>query len=88
MKSFAKQSSCPTTEEILFSVTGSIGLVTRLGVEQHARSCDFCGAEMQLLAKFSLEETHRPTPAAAQLVPRRMKALAAGAAAVSHARAA
>jgi hypothetical protein len=88
MKSFGKQSSCPTSQEILSYVKGSISSVTRLGVEQHARICDFCGAEMQLLAKVRLEESYTPTPAPARLRPRRMRSRLTATPAISHARAA
>lgn len=59
MKSFCKQHSCPTSAEILSCVKGSITPLAKLRVEQHAKLCDFCGAEMQLLAKHSSVRAHR-----------------------------
>lgn len=53
MKSFGKQHSCPSSEEILSCIEGSIAHLARVRVERHVKLCDFCGAEMQLLAKYS-----------------------------------
>lgn len=63
MKSFAKQSYCPTSHEILGYVEGSISLLTRQRVEEHASLCDFCGAELQLFANCTpVEEDYTPVP--------------------------
>jgi hypothetical protein len=59
MKSFGKQHSCPTSTQILGCVTGAIAPAARLSIEQHAEVCDFCGAEMQMLAKHSTVRAHR-----------------------------
>jgi hypothetical protein len=65
MKIFGKQHSCPTSEQILSAVTGSIAPLARVSIEQHVQLCDFCGAEMQLLTRHSTVRAHR------RLVPRR-----------------
>ena len=66
MKSFGKHSYCPTSHEILGYVDGSLSPLTRQRVEEHASLCDFCGAELQLLANCTLVDddyTPVPTPA-------------------------
>ena len=63
MKSFGKQSYCPTSHEILGYVEGSLGPLTRQRVEEHAFLCDFCGAELQLLANCTpVEDDYTPVP--------------------------
>ena|ERR1700741_4324642 len=63
MKSFGKRSYCPTSHEILAHVEGSLSPLTRQRVEEHALHCDFCGAELQLLAKCApIEEDYTPAP--------------------------
>jgi hypothetical protein len=63
MKSFGKRSYCPTSQEILAHVEGSLSSLTRHRVEEHALHCDFCGAELQLLAKCTpAEEDYTPVP--------------------------
>jgi hypothetical protein len=63
MKSFGKQSYCPTSHEMLAHVEGSLSPLNRQRVEEHALLCDFCGAELQLLAKCTpVEEDYTPVP--------------------------
>ena len=63
MKSFGKRSYCPTSHEILAHVEGSLNPMTGQRVEEHALHCDFCGAELQLLAKCTpVEEDYMPVP--------------------------
>jgi len=59
MKTFGKKSSCPTSEEIFSCVQGSPAVLVKLRIEEHTRLCDFCGAEMQLLTKYSTIREHR-----------------------------
>ena len=47
---FRKLLTCPRTEALLLSSRGDEG--TQTTVEAHAESCDFCGAETQLLSRF------------------------------------
>ena len=66
MTSFAKKHSCPTSHELLSYVEGLTGPLNRRKVEQHSLLCDFCGAELQLLARcapFQEDYTPAPTPA-------------------------
>ena len=63
MRSFGKQTYCPTSQEILAHVEGSLSPLTRQRVEEHALLCDFCGAELQLLTKCTpVEEDYTPVP--------------------------
>lgn len=63
MKSFGKQSNCPTSHKILAYVQGSLRPLARERIAQHCALCDFCGAEAQLLTKFRpAEEIHKPGP--------------------------
>ncbi|SRR6185295_13569363 len=48
---FGKQVTCPTTQQTLSYVEGSLGRQEAKQIAQHVRACDFCGAEAQLLAK-------------------------------------
>ena len=86
MKTFGKRLSCPTSDEILSFLDGSISRLLRPSVERHAQHCDFCGAEMQLFAKFMSPKT---APGPVQMIEvRATKARARENAAVQRARAA
>lgn len=52
MKTFAKQSNCPTSHQILSYVQGSLRPLAQKRVARHCALCDFCGAEAQLLARY------------------------------------
>ncbi len=61
MKSFAKQSKCPASHQILSYVEGSLRALARQKVARHCKTCDFCGAEAQLFSKYQpSEEEHIP----------------------------
>lgn len=63
MKRFGKQPKCPTSQEILSYLEGSLRPLAGQRVERHSVSCDFCGAELQLLAKYRpTEEDYTPGP--------------------------
>ena len=63
MESFGKQPYCPTSQEILAHVEGSLKPLIRERVEEHALLCDFCGAELQLFKKCTpAEEDYTPVP--------------------------
>jgi hypothetical protein len=63
MKSFGKQSNCPTSHEILSYVEDGLRPLARQRIARHCAFCDFCGAEAQFLARFkSAEEDHTPAP--------------------------
>ena len=68
MRNFGKQSSCPTSNEVLSFVEGSISPVIKRTVEIHTQLCDFCGAEMQLFAKYKPgKESYMPPPTPARM---------------------
>jgi hypothetical protein len=56
MKSFAKDSSCPASHQILSYVEGSLRTLARQKVARHCNVCDFCGAEAQLFSKYQPSE--------------------------------
>jgi hypothetical protein len=61
--SFGKRGSCPTSEQTLSYIEGSLEGLVRERIATHLSSCDFCGAEFQLLSKFALtEQDHTPGP--------------------------
>lgn len=61
MNSFAKQTNCPASSEILSYVENSLRPLARQKVARHCSLCDFCGAEAQLLSKYRpSEEDHTP----------------------------
>jgi len=61
--SFGKQIKCPTTQQTLSYIEGSLGFLDAQRVAQHLHLCDFCGAEAQLLARHATNEgDHGPCP--------------------------
>lgn len=71
MKTFAKTPNCPTSQEILSHVDGSLSSLVRNKLAQHIMRCDFCGAEMQLFVKYRPAQedyTPAPTPAVINLL--------------------
>ena len=68
---FRKLRTCPRTETLL---TFSAGVRRGERVAEHVESCDFCGAEVQLLSR------HAPTadalPLAAHALPSHLRRLA------------
>jgi hypothetical protein len=60
---FGKRATCPTTEETLSYIEGSLGTGEAKRIAQHVHVCDFCGAEAQLLAKHGCtEQSNRQSP--------------------------
>ena len=68
---FRKLRTCPRTETLLtFSASGcGVGRVA-----EHVKSCDFCGAEMQLLSRHAPPAP--PLPFAALAMPEPLRRLA------------
>jgi hypothetical protein len=63
MKTFGKQSNCPTSHEILTYVEGELRPLASQRIAGHCALCDFCGAEAQLLSRFRpTEESQTPPP--------------------------
>jgi hypothetical protein len=51
---FCKQTSCPSSELLLCYRTNDLPTAERTWIASHLCSCEFCGAELQLLTR------HRP----------------------------
>ena len=65
---FAKAPNCPTSQEILSHVEGSLASFSENNLVRHIERCDFCGAEMQLFARYRpVEEDYTPAPMPAAL---------------------
>lgn len=63
MKTFGKHSDCPISQQVLAYVEGALRPLARRRIARHCAACDFCGAEAQLLTKFTTsEENHTPSP--------------------------
>jgi anti-sigma factor RsiW len=61
MPRFSKRHDCPSSEVLSARAAGALSPRARAGVAAHLSSCDFCGAESQLLARAV--ETFETTPA-------------------------
>lgn len=48
---FYKQVICPSSEVLLAYKDSSLALTQQAGVASHLAACDFCGAELKLLAE-------------------------------------
>lgn len=63
MKTFGKQSNCPTSHEILSYAEHRLRTLAQQRIAKHCVTCDFCGAEAQFLAKVRpAEADHAPVP--------------------------
>jgi hypothetical protein len=51
MISFAKQENCPASDTLETYCADALSAASRRGVAAHLRACDFCGAELRLLAR-------------------------------------
>ena len=50
---FCKQATCPSSEMLLSYRSLGLAAEQRAWVASHLAACDFCGAELQLLTKYS-----------------------------------
>jgi hypothetical protein len=50
---FNKQATCPSSEMLLSYQRVGLAAEQRAWVASHLTACDFCGAELQLLTKYS-----------------------------------
>ena len=69
---FRKLLTCPQTEALLMFCRGEA--TTRDSIAAHVRSCDFCGAETQLLSRFP--PPAKALPFAAFAIPAALRRLA------------
>ena len=71
---FRKLRTCPHTETLLTFCAGAADAARAGRVAEHVRSCEFCGAEVQLLSR------HAPPaaalPSAAHAMPAHLRRLA------------
>jgi hypothetical protein len=51
MTHFSKQSNCPLSETLLAYRQDALPLLAQQATTAHLKACDFCGAELQLLAR-------------------------------------
>lgn len=72
---FRKLRSCPSTEALLLHGRATGTGARREAVAAHLSTCDFCGAEMQLLSHFPPPPTNA-LPFVALEVPRALLRLA------------
>ncbi len=73
--SFAKAPNCPTSQEILSHVEGTLTSLSENNLVRHIERCDFCGAEMQLFARHrpvEVDYTPAPMPAAIRKLSSRL----------------
>jgi hypothetical protein len=70
--SFCKQATCPSSATLL--TFRELGLETEIDaqVNKHLETCDFCCAELQLLAECPLAEEDVTNPASIPLPLRRL----------------
>lgn len=59
---FCKQRNCPSTETVLLYLASALPAEEQEDVARHLAACDFCGAEIQLLAHFGRTETEDDCP--------------------------
>jgi anti-sigma factor ChrR (cupin superfamily) len=91
MPRFSKRHDCPSSEVLRAHGAGTLSPLPRAGVGAHRDSCDFCGAESQLLARAvgPFEATPAPEmPLALRLFAEGRLAQVAAAAAFKNLRAA
>src|ERR1044071_2603727 len=69
---FRKRLTCPHTEALILFTRGDAE--TRVTLASHVRTCDFCGAEAQLLSRFP--PPAKALPFAAFAIPAALRRLA------------
>jgi hypothetical protein len=62
MTRFSKQAHCPPTETLAAYQHDTLPLLAEQAVAAHLGVCDFCGAELQLLARAAEAIPPAPTP--------------------------
>lgn len=50
---FRKRQTCPSSQVLLRYCDATLSVAARPLVAEHVSACDFCGAELQLLSKFT-----------------------------------
>jgi anti-sigma factor RsiW len=68
MTRFAKRETCPTSHTLAHYAADALSPLARSATSAHLRSCDFCAAELSLLARDAArgrERAAEPSPAPA-----------------------
>ncbi len=55
---FCKQLTCPSSETLLSYGAAGLASELKIHVTKHVAGCDFCGAELQLLARHAPDTVH------------------------------
>jgi hypothetical protein len=58
---FAKKENCPASETLEAYRADTLSIIARRGVAAHLRACEFCGAEVRLLARAANVEVETST---------------------------
>ncbi len=72
---FCKQKSCPSAEVLLLYIETGLAVAKHGRVAAHLATCDFCGAEMQLLASHNIDQVETDATLEAEM-PRHLRRLA------------
>lgn len=72
---FQKSPACPTAGALLRYASEALAEERRAAVAVHVASCDFCGAEAQLLSRFAPPTTNA-LPFVASPLPHHLRRLA------------
>jgi hypothetical protein len=56
MTRFAKKETCPSSHTLASFATDALTPLAHRATHAHLRACDFCGAEMSLLARSDARE--------------------------------
>jgi anti-sigma factor RsiW len=73
MRPFAKQSNCPTAATLVAYCDDALAVLVRQSVAAHLPGCEFCAAEVALLARHRPQveahvQTAPPVPLAVRLL--------------------
>jgi anti-sigma factor ChrR (cupin superfamily) len=71
---FRKLRTCPQSEALSIYCQGGTTAVRRASIAAHVAACDFCGAEAQLLSRFTPQAV--APPFAALAIPAGLRRLA------------
>jgi hypothetical protein len=61
-RKFAKRTTCPPANDVLLYLSEALSAPEKRRTLQHLRSCDFCGAEAELLVHHPLQTEEIAAP--------------------------
>ncbi|HEV2706427.1 MAG TPA: hypothetical protein VGV59_10920 [Pyrinomonadaceae bacterium] len=73
---FRKLKTCPTAEVLLLYKDARLASVRQRAVDAHLATCDFCGAELQLLSRHWTRSAVRRAASVAIEMPSNLRRLA------------